>query len=88
MSILSKIKSFFTGREPNEIKDDSKPVSETIETIQAENRLCFLCNQNILPEDRTRDLNGVLVHKRCAKKAVKNVLNGKSIMEENGTTKS
>jgi hypothetical protein len=77
MGILKKIKSIFFQEEekpiiavePTIITDETKPKGEIIGT-------CVLCSKPIGADDRTRDLNGTKCHKRCAKKAIKQVLQG------------
>ena len=78
MGIISKIKSFFFDVR----KDVDKKLEGTpapVAVPQPKGDLigqCALCGLAIGSEDRVRDFKGEKVHKRCAKKAQKQFLNG------------
>ncbi len=40
---------------------------------------CALCQQDIYKEEKTSNLNGNIVHKRCFKRAKRDVLQGKRL---------
>lgn len=85
MAFLKKIKSFFfEGVKEPEIQP--LVVAETPQPFIPEQKgetiaQCILCTLDIGSEDRTRDLNGNKVHKRCHKKAISHFLSGKSLEE-------
>lgn len=78
MGILDKIKGWFKKEETEEVilENNQEEISEAPkgEFVCA----CVMCNEGIYSEDRTKDLNGHTVHKRCFKKAYKEILSGKS----------
>ena len=81
MSFLSKIKDIFSSKkeEPQETSiEENKPINEINDN---EILNCSLCQLQINKEEKTKELNNNLVHKRCFKKAKKLMFSGKSIEE-------
>lgn len=69
MSIIKKIKDFFFESSPEipevvEPEIVSVPKGEILTT-------CTLCNNPIGSEDKFKEFNDAIVHKRCFKKALK-----------------
>lgn len=87
MGIFTKLKAFFSAAKENadnklESFKEDKPVELNPAVIQPKGELignCILCHMAIGSEDRTKELNGHTCHKRCVKKAVKGMMNGKNL---------
>jgi hypothetical protein len=80
MTILSKLKSFFFSKE----EEQPEPVQPEVEVIVPQPKglrvsVCIICKEGIGSEDRTRELSGHTVHKRCCKKVQRDMLAGKSM---------
>jgi len=78
MGILNKIKNYFFQGEDEE-KEKKEP---SIEQINSPGELigqCGLCGTAIGANERTRDFNGGMCHKKCVKKAKKMFFRGESL---------
>ena len=80
MSILTKLKSFFQASKEyadKKLEESNKPKEEPQSLIpQPKGDLigqCSLCTLAIGSEDKIRELQGNLVHRRCLKKSKKMV---------------
>lgn len=82
MGIFSKVKDFFKAARENadkKVEEVMQPAPKPVIEVRGDLiGQCALCGYAIGSEDRSSNLNGKDVHRRCFKKAKKMTLQGKS----------